>query len=74
LTEINGWLGKPESTAGAAPPPDKESVKSNSGKDKKGRKDRDKDKVKPAATKPASKEPVPSVVPPTASGDPAASQ
>lgn len=75
LTEINGWLGKPESTAGAgAVPSDKESVKPAPGKDKKSKKDRDKDKAKPAATKPASKEPAPSVAPPTASGDPAANQ
>ena len=57
IVEINGWLGAPRPTSGAAAATSgPEPVKTGSGKDKKGRKDQDKDKNKPATTKPAGKE------------------
>lgn len=73
IVEINGWLGAPKPTSGAAAATsDKEPVKTGSGKDKKGRKDQGKDKNKPATTKPVGKESTSTAAP--AASSPAATK
>ncbi len=74
--EINGWLGSPRPTSGAAAATaDKEPAKDSPGKDKKNKKDRkDQNTSKPAQTKAASKKSSSLAIPvsPAVSGNPAA--
>ncbi|MCC8995166.1 MAG: TolC family outer membrane protein [Candidatus Contendobacter sp.] len=74
VAEINGWLGSPRPTSGAATvvAADKESAKAGSGKDKKDKKDKNQNKSKSAPTKSARPEPASLAIPPSATpGNPA---